>query len=236
MKPRAKVEIRQLRKGEALPASRPGLYRSGHGYMRLRWKVGTHKYVEAYEHRLALGLPDCHVHHKDEDKANNEPANLEPLTAAEHRRRHVGAQPWRDGYRVPSARRWMVWGGLKSAMAYEKHQRRLAREASRRQFSAELAEHYAAGLTTVQIAELVGIHESNVYLALRKQGVTIRTRWDYRPPIDRETVRRLHAEGARVAEMMRRLAVGRTSLHQIFDELGLPKFGPGNPRTAGPKS
>lgn len=58
-----------------------------------------------YEHRLVaetmLGrpiLPSEHVHHRDENKTNNDPANLEVLSSAEHRLRHRTRE---SGRRLP---------------------------------------------------------------------------------------------------------------------------------------
>ena len=63
-----------------------------HGYVYVRDELG--RWI--HEHRVvaerALGRPLVrgeHVHHIDEDPANNDPANLLVLTAAQHRRLHV---------------------------------------------------------------------------------------------------------------------------------------------------
>ena len=48
--------------------------------------------------------------------------------------------------------------------------------------------------------------------------------------IDPEDVRRLHAQGVRVTPMAKILGVDKQRLARKLDELGLPRFGPGNPR------
>lgn len=82
--------IRQLKAGEPMPAGEPARYLSGHGYIRLRWKVGVRSYVEVYEHRVHQGVvTDAeHVHHENHRRDDNRPENLKGLSASEHRRRH----------------------------------------------------------------------------------------------------------------------------------------------------
>lgn len=85
-------EIRQLRSGERVPEAPPRRYiNKSHGYVRLRWRVGPARYVEAYEHRVSGGVVvDAeHVHHRNHKKDDNSPGNLAPLTAAEHARKHL---------------------------------------------------------------------------------------------------------------------------------------------------
>jgi len=79
-------KIRQLRAGEPVPSSTPKRYRNASGYIRLRWKVGFKEYVEAYEHRVVAGVVGLavHVHHKNRDKRDNAPDNLQPMEAKAH--------------------------------------------------------------------------------------------------------------------------------------------------------
>jgi predicted transcriptional regulator with HTH domain len=231
-KRRTRSEILSIRRIDEIPTGTPRRYADGRGYIRLRWKVGVERYVEAYEHRVVAGLPDAHVHHKDENKANNCPGNLQPLTPEEHVRVHkVGRPSPLRGRRIGSAKKWVLWEGLPGVEAYGRRQRRLAREERRRQFRSRMADLYAAGLTTTQIGQRVGLDESNVSIALRAHGVQMRERGAYRPTVDRDLVREWHADGVRAGEMLQRLngTVGRPRLYRLFDELGLPRFPSGRP-------
>jgi hypothetical protein len=58
----------------------------------------------------------------------------------------------------------------------------------------------------------------------------IRTTAPFLPHVDRGEVRRLHAAGVRARPMSRHFGIGITNLYRIFDELGLSRFPPGNPR------
>lgn len=85
-------------KGAGNPFWKGGRTIEPRGYVLV--KVGLDHHLAdcrgyAYEHRLIaekkLGrrlTPDEIVHHDDERKSNNAPANLEPLTHPEHRRLH----------------------------------------------------------------------------------------------------------------------------------------------------
>ena len=83
-------------RGKAAPAYGTGRSESlRSGYVRIRAVgplAGRDGYV--YEHRLvwfeANGpIPDgFHVHHKDEDKTNNDPANLELKSNPDHQHEH----------------------------------------------------------------------------------------------------------------------------------------------------
>lgn len=84
------MTIRTLRHGDEIPTHRPRRYLNASGYVRLRWRLGSGEYVEAYEHRVVMGLPpdDKHVHHINHDRTDNRPQNLEILDADEHLRHH----------------------------------------------------------------------------------------------------------------------------------------------------
>lgn len=62
------------------------------GYVKLYLSNGKvveeHRYVMANLLRRELG-PDEAVHHKDENKQNNDPSNLEILTRSEHASHHA---------------------------------------------------------------------------------------------------------------------------------------------------
>lgn len=90
--------IRTLRPYEPLPEGTPGRYANQQGYIRLRWRIGPGEYVEEYEHRVVMGRPaGMHVHHRDEDKVNNDPSNLVVLTPEEHAQLHG----WERGWPLP---------------------------------------------------------------------------------------------------------------------------------------
>lgn len=84
------VTIRQLSPGSPLPAGEPRRYKTGHGYIRLRWKVAQREYVETYEHRVDGDRVTVapHVHHRNHKKDDNDPSNLVALSTAEHGRQH----------------------------------------------------------------------------------------------------------------------------------------------------
>lgn len=79
-------KVRYLRGGELVPTSCPRRYLNTRGYVRLRWTVGPNSEVETYEHRVVDGrvVEAEHVHHRNHDRADNRPENLEPLSADEH--------------------------------------------------------------------------------------------------------------------------------------------------------
>lgn len=81
--------IRRLADNEPLPSGEPRRYKRADGYVVLRWKVGTQSYVEAFEHRVVAGRPaGQHVHHVNENKADNDPSNLRALAPTEHIQHH----------------------------------------------------------------------------------------------------------------------------------------------------
>lgn len=85
-----------ITRAEDIPTGAPRRYANDRGYIRLRWRVGTAKYAECYEHRMVAGFPPrhMHVHHIDGDKTNNEPANLLVLTRSEHQTLHSEDPEW----------------------------------------------------------------------------------------------------------------------------------------------
>jgi hypothetical protein len=214
------MSIRTLRADEPVPAQEPSRYLDGRGYVRLRWLVGTDEYVEEYEHRIVMGRPDGDVHHLNEDKADNRPENLRVLSKSEHAAHHGEA-----------ARARRKFGPYRSRMAMEKALRAEANRAEARARVGEMRRLYESGLSTTEVGERVGLDASGVSRKLREAGVEMRPQSSvpYLPDIDREAVRRLHREGVRASEMIKRLGVGRRRLYQVFDELGLPRFGAGTP-------
>lgn len=88
--PNRTATIRQLRSGEKVPDFEPRRYASAQGYVRLRWRIAPGEYVEAYEHRVFDGRVTTapEVHHRDRDRANNDPTNLLPTTVEDHHKHH----------------------------------------------------------------------------------------------------------------------------------------------------
>lgn len=95
-KARMPVKTISVRSYGEVPSGEPGRYLSSHGYVRLRWLVGVNAYAECYEHRLAAGFPEphLHVHHIDGIKTNNGPENLLVISAADHQRIHGTDPEW----------------------------------------------------------------------------------------------------------------------------------------------
>jgi HNH endonuclease len=169
-----RTKIRQLKPSEPRPEGEPKRYTSDkRGYVRLRWKVGPAEYVEVYEHRLIAGVPDADVHHENEDKSDNDPSNLHQLSHADHARLHMTGAPARG--RVQTARRWTQWDGMRGQAAYDKLQRRLAREAERKEFLQRIAAMYRGGMTVIEIAAETGKDNSTISRRLRQAGVRPRT-------------------------------------------------------------
>lgn len=214
------MSIRSLRVDEPIPSGVPARYIEGRGYVRLRWCVGPNEYVEEYEHRLVMGRPDADVHHRNGNKADNRPENLEVLARIDHSLVHAEATRGKRTY-----------GPYRSHQAQQKAQRAEARRAERHARALEMKRSYDEGISTPAIAMAFNVHTSTVNAALRSIGVQMRNAGNgYLPPIDRDEVRRLHAAGVRAGVMCERFGVGRRRLYQVFDELGLPRFGSGNPR------
>jgi ribosomal protein L24E len=65
------------------------VYEPKHEMANKSGKVYVHRYVAQYGFNIKL-TPDLIVHHKDEDKLNNDLSNLEVMTYEEHGKHHHG--------------------------------------------------------------------------------------------------------------------------------------------------
>jgi hypothetical protein len=135
-----------------IPAGEPRRYRSSHGYIRLRWRVGQ-EYVETYEHRVFAGrvTDEEHVHHVNHVKTDNSPGNLRPLTSGEHTVLHsidripvYGRTPHNKGKIAV-----LPWHEAAAAM-------------------------YPKGFSTYEIGKRLRRDPASVYRALIKLGVPLR--------------------------------------------------------------
>ncbi len=66
----------------------PVRHASSQGYVELVWTLANGDKARCYEHRLVMGFPDGHVHHKNRDTTDNRLENLEVLEVADHMREH----------------------------------------------------------------------------------------------------------------------------------------------------
>jgi len=79
--------IIRIKPGDPIPMGEPKRYRTGRGYINLRWRVGS-DYYEITEHRLVTGNRPGQVHHKNGIKDDNRRENLQVVTAAQHKELH----------------------------------------------------------------------------------------------------------------------------------------------------
>jgi DNA-binding CsgD family transcriptional regulator len=208
----AKVTYRQLQAGDELPTGAPRRYGDGRGYIRLRWKIGVRSYVEAYEHRLVAGLPDCHVHHENEDKGDNHPSNLTPLSPGDHLRTH--------GVRHAA----MIAGGAAAPDA---------RYTAKAAMWLRIAELYREGHSTPELGEQFGLDASTVLRGLRAMGVQTRDMAEAAKPrradIDEQAVAALLAAGGHVKAVARQFGVSPIVVTRIRREHSIAPQRPGRP-------
>ena len=90
--------------------------------------VGKYRLQQGYHILVAKAFPEicgewfegCHVHHKNHNRLDNRPENLEVISASEHSHLHYKDQP--DSFRKPSDKRSeSISKALKGRRAPEKH-------------------------------------------------------------------------------------------------------------------
>lgn len=185
--PIKKRTIRSLKPGEEVPPGAPRRYPNDRGYMRLRWKVGTGQYVEAYEHRVVDGVvTDAeHVHHLNHQVDDNRPDNLRPMSAAEHRSAHREERvpQWQE-MRVmyeqgTSSGQVAKHFGCDESTVWRALDRQGVTFRSSSDYAAVLpidraAEQYEAGRSAASLAAEYRITKMEIIESLRKAGVKIR--------------------------------------------------------------
>jgi hypothetical protein len=214
--------IRGLRPSESIPDGPPRRYRSSHGYIKLRWLVAPNTYVEEYEHRIVAGRPpsDMHVHHINHVKDDNRPENLQVLTPQEHQRLH-------GELRSPGPRGQGKYHPYRSKHAYDKAQRRLAREARWRAEVEHMRDLYLSGMSTIEVGKAVGIDESNVYRRLAAAGVRMREMGEYAPAIDETAVVAQYEAGRGARAIAREMHVSFQRVKQVLKDAGVKLRKPG---------
>jgi AraC-like DNA-binding protein len=156
--------IRKLRHDEPVPDGEPKRYRNGTGYVRLRWLVAPQTYVEEYEHRIVAGRPHPRfdVHHLNGVKDDNRPENLRVLTRAEHAALH-------------GVDRESLYAPYRSRSAKEKAERARANREKREARRGRIRELYEEGLTTTEVAAVLGLTAGTVSRELRAAGGVARS-------------------------------------------------------------
>jgi len=146
--------------------------------MVLRWKIGKYQYVEAYEHRVKLNLPEASVHHRNEVKDDNSAENLIPLSPSEHGRLHnpkqldiqLVRQLYEAGETMPAlAARFQVNSGtISRAIAEAGGQGRSLSLAVDLEAVRQLR---AQGFGALRIGRLLNVSTSRINKAFRQAGL-----------------------------------------------------------------
>ncbi len=177
--------IRTLRPGDPIPDSAPRRLKNGSGYMRLRWSVGDGNYVEAYEHRVIAGLPACEVHHKNGDKTDNRPENLEVISASDHRKHHANErrrmdphqalEMYRSGVSTPKIAKFFGVNNATVFRALDKVGVSFRSAGSYWEKDIDLdaiRKLHTSGMSTYRIATVLGCSQGNVQRRVTLLGLT----------------------------------------------------------------
>lgn len=123
------------------------------------WKNGNrdirsihHLVYETFKEKIKDG---CFIHHKDENKCNNNVNNLEMMTIKEHNIHHFGGKPsWNKGLKTPKEVHAKIW---------KKRNEKL------RPRNAEIINLVNLGKRVVDIAEQFGICSRQIYDIIKEK-------------------------------------------------------------------
>lgn len=195
------VQSRYLQKGRLL---RIGIFGNGYQYVRLSANGAAQTLLV---HRIValafLGTPKApgnHINHKNGNKSDNRPENLEWVTPSENHRHRVHVlgkdnlpKPGDDGYRNPN---------------------RASKELEDR-----IIELRKAGLKLKQIAEILEINGSQVQSCLYRSGV-----YRIEHPKKQEVLKMLK-NSYRVKEIVSQTGVCQKTVNQWAKEASIPTSG-----------
>lgn len=150
------------RRGEDHPGWKGGgpyYDKDGYELRRIDGKL-TRTHRRVYEEATGQKLePTTHIHHKNEQKTNNEPDNLEALSASEHGKHH-----WQTGKRDKVAGYWTAENRRKVSERFKKEVPGMTK--------GNLYNLYIEqGWSMTQIADHLGSNRETVRLKLKEFGI-----------------------------------------------------------------